>query len=85
MGAQALAICCGSYSSWQRDSRVRPTSIQRVKIYVSLSHDIAQIISECTDAREVLVQASSHSVEGRRCGSGEGLQQVDVASAGILV
>ena len=85
MGAQAPAVCCGGYRSWQRDSRGRPASIKMVRIYVGLFPVIAQLVSGRTDAREVLVQALSRSVEGRSCGSGEGPQQVGVASAGTLV
>ncbi len=85
MGAQAPFICCGGYRSWQRDSRGRPTFIQMVRIYVGLFPVVAQLVSGRTDAREVLVQAPSRSVEERRCGSGEGPQQVGVASDGALV
>ena len=48
---------------------------------MDLDHATVHIVAGCTETREGLVLESSRSVEGRRCGAGEGPQQVGVVAA----
>jgi hypothetical protein len=53
-------------------------SIQQVVISVGFARVVVEVVSGCTEAREVMVLVSSRSAEGRRCGNREGPQQVGV-------